>query len=62
MKKMMFHAKRLKCLSAMADIGEAIKRLREVGLQEWVCYVRPEGLSEEKSFTKALENVLVRET
>ena len=33
LKKMITHAERLKCLSAMADIGEEIKSLRKVGLQ-----------------------------
>lgn len=36
LKKVMAHAERLECLSAMADIGEEIRRLQEVGLQEWV--------------------------
>lgn len=47
---------------AMAGIGEESKRLREVGLQEWVYYVRPEGPSEDTPFTKATENVMVRRT
>lgn len=34
LKKVMAHAERLECLSAMEDIGEEIKRLREVDLQE----------------------------